>query len=56
MALSGVDDPPMDINALNEMQAVSALVRTVRNTMADIKRKILKLEHEINNPSDENVW
>lgn len=55
IALSGSDNPPVDMNAVTEMQAVSALVRTVQNTLADMKRKILKMENEIN-PFDADVW
>ncbi|XP_045603247.1 LOW QUALITY PROTEIN: coiled-coil domain-containing protein 77 [Procambarus clarkii] len=52
ITLSGADNLPVDISALSEMQAVAALVRTVQNAVAETKRKILKLENEMNNPSD----
>ncbi|KAK8739545.1 hypothetical protein OTU49_003389, partial [Cherax quadricarinatus] len=49
MALSGVDDVPVDISALTEMQAVATLVRSVQRTVAETKRKIMRLENDINN-------
>ncbi|XP_069947757.1 coiled-coil domain-containing protein 77 [Cherax quadricarinatus] len=52
MALSGVDDVPVDISALTEMQAVATLVRSVQRTVAETKRKIMRLENDINNHTD----
>lgn len=52
MAVSGEDSLPVNPGALSEMQAVATLARTVQRTIADTKRKILKLENEIDNPSD----
>ncbi|KAG7166547.1 Coiled-coil domain-containing protein 77-like [Homarus americanus] len=49
VAMSGGDGLPVDFSALSEMQAVAALARTVQKTIGDTKRKILKLENEINN-------
>lgn len=57
MAVSGVAHPPVDMSDLTEMQAVAALSRTVQNSLADMKRKILRLENEINNPDvDDDGW
>lgn len=42
---------PVDLSALNEIQAVSALVRAVQKMITDTKRNILKLEADINNPN-----
>ncbi|XP_063613709.1 coiled-coil domain-containing protein 77-like [Penaeus indicus] len=51
MTLSGTDTMPVDLSALNEIQAVSALVRAVQKMITDTKRNILKLEADINNPN-----
>ncbi|XP_071532241.1 coiled-coil domain-containing protein 77-like isoform X2 [Panulirus ornatus] len=52
MTVSGGDSLPVNPGALSEMQAVATLARTVQRTIADTKRRILKLEDEINNPSN----
>lgn len=51
MALSGTDNIPVDLSALNEIQAVSALVRAVQKMITNTKRNILKLEADISNPN-----
>ncbi|XP_042883820.1 coiled-coil domain-containing protein 77-like isoform X2 [Penaeus japonicus] len=51
MTLSGTDCVPLDLSALNDMQAVSALVRAVQKMITDTKRNILKLEADISNPN-----
>ncbi|KAK3880640.1 hypothetical protein Pcinc_014885 [Petrolisthes cinctipes] len=50
MAVSNNSAVHVDFNTLSDMQAVSALCRTVQATVSDIKRRLLKFETSFYNP------
>ncbi|KAK7080653.1 hypothetical protein SK128_004525 [Halocaridina rubra] len=49
MVMYGDSHHPVNLEALNEMQAVSALVRRVQKVLGDTRRKMLSVETEISN-------